>query len=109
MVHKRKNSAFNRDAFAPDAQVERIENSIIKQHKAQSFLFGLMVGFILNTILAVTLVSVQSEIDYKNSQTGIDEAIIAKISEIDAKLVSMETPIYIPKPGEEAKELNENN
>ena len=112
MVHKRKASAFNRDAFAPDAQVERVvqhADSIIKQHKAQSFLFGLMVGFILNTVLAVTLVSVQSEIDYRNSQAGIDDAIIAKISEIDAKLESMETPIYIPKPGEEAKELNENN
>jgi hypothetical protein len=109
MVHKRKNSSFNRDAFAPDAQVERIENFIIKQHKAQSFLFGLMAGFILNTVLAVTLVSVQSEIDYKNSQAGIDEAIKLKISEIDTKLQSMETLVYIPKPGEEAKELNENN
>ena len=111
MVHKRKASAFNRDAFAPDAQVERIENenSIIKQHKAQSFLFGLMVGFILNTVLAVTLVSVQSEIDYRNSQAGIDNAIIAKISQIDAKLQSMEIPVYVPNPGEEAKELNENN
>ena len=114
MVHKRKASAFNRDAFAPHAQVERIEhagdvNSIIKQHKAQSFLFGLMVGFILNTVLAVTLVSVQSEIDYKNSQAGIDDAIVSKIAEINAKLESMETPIYIPKAGEEAKELNENN
>jgi len=109
MVHKRKNSAFHRDAFAAPAQVERVdkESAIIKQHKSQSFLFGLMVGFILNTVLAVILVSVQSEIDYRNSQAGIDEAIKLKISEIDAKLQSMETPIYIPKPGEEAKEMNE--
>jgi ABC-type cobalt transport system substrate-binding protein len=111
MVRKRKNSAFHRDAFAAPAQVERVdkESAIIKQHKSQSFLFGLMVGFILNTVLAVTLVSVQSEIDYKNSQAGIDNAIKIKIAEISTKLESMETPIYIPKSGEEAKELNENN
>jgi hypothetical protein len=110
MVHKRKNSAFHRDAFAAPAQVERVvqhADSIIKQHKSQSFLFGLMVGFILNTVLAVTLVSVQSEIDYRNSQAGIDDAIKIKIAEINTKLESMEIPVHIPKPGEEAKEMNE--
>ena len=108
MVHKRKTSAFYRDNFADHAQMERIdnENSIIKQHKTQSFLFGLMVGFILNTVLAVTLVSVQSEIDYRNSQVGIDDAIKAKIAEIDTKLESM-GEFRAPESGEQAKELIE--
>jgi hypothetical protein len=113
MVHKRKNGGFNRDAFAPSAQVERVENAgnvnaVIKQHKSQSFLFGLMVGFILNTVLAVTLVSVQADIDYKNSQAGIDEVIKAKINAINTKLESMEEFSHVPAPGEEAKEMNEN-
>lgn len=113
MVHKRKNSAFYRDNFAPPAQVERVEhagdvNAVIKQHKSQSFLYGLMVGFILNTVLAVTLVSVQSEIDYKNSQAGIDEAIKTKIAEIDTKLSSMDE-FRVPESGEQAKELIESS
>ncbi len=114
MVHKRKNSTFNRDAFAPHAQVERVENAgnvnaVIKQHKSQSFLFGLMVGFILNTALAVLLVSVQADIDYKNSQAGVDEAIKAKINAISTKLESMEEFAHVPAVGEQAKELNESN
>ena len=108
MVHKRKSSAFNRDAFAPHAEMERVKNDVfLKQHKRQSFLFGIIIGFLLNTAVAVLLVSVQSEIEYKNSQAGIDDAIKIKIAEISTKLESMETPIYIPKPGEEAKEMND--
>lgn len=115
MVHKRKAGAYNRDAFANYAKVEPVVehagevNAVIKQHKSQSFLFGLMVGFILNTVLAVTLVSVQADIDYKNSQAGVDEAIKAKINAISTKLESMEEFAHVPAVGEQAKELNEGN
>ena len=118
MVHKRKNGTLNRDAFATYAKVERVEqvnhvdvanNAIVKQHKSQSFLFGLMVGFVLNTVLAILLVSTQAEIDYKNSQAGVDAAVSARITALTARLTDMEEFSHVPEPGEQAKELNENN
>jgi len=117
MVRKRDNSKFNRDAFAPAKEVERIEqvdyvaianNAVIKQHKTHSFLFGLMVGFILNTVLAITLISVQAEIDYKNSQAGIDQAVIEKIRQINTRLETLDE-FRVPDSGEEAKAMNESS
>ena len=102
MVGKRKNSSLSLTPVQQD-----IINNFVRAEKRSAMLIGLVVGFILNTVLAVTLVIVQSEIDYRNSQVGIDQAVKAKIAEINTKLETMEDFSHVPEPGEEAKEMNE--
>lgn len=102
MVRKRKSSSLS---LTPVQQ--EIVYNFVRAEKRSALLTGLIIGFILNTVLAVTLVTVQSEIDYKNSQIGIDEAVKAKIAEINTKLETMEEFSHVPESGEEAKEMNE--
>lgn len=102
MVGKRKNFSLS---LTPVQQ--EIINNFVRAEKRSALLLGLIIGFILNTVLAVTLVSVQSEIDYRNSQMGIDDVVKAKIAEINTKLETMEQFSHVPASGEEAKEMNE--
>ena len=113
MVRKGKNSAFNRDAFSPAAKVERvtvpedIHHATVKHHKSSAFMWGLVIGFVLNTLLSITLVYTYVESSTRTSEQGIDELVKTKVNEIGSRIEAMENYVHIPAPGEEAKEMND--
>ena len=115
MVRKGKNSAFNRDAFSPSTKGERvtvpedIHHATVKHHKSSAFMWGLVIGFVLNTLISITLVTVYVESNNRSSEQAIDGLIKTKIDEIGARLESMENYVDLPESGEEAKAMNESS
>lgn len=115
MVSKRKNSAFNRDAFSPAAKVERVSipedvhHATVKHHRYSGFVWGLVIGFVLNTLISITLVTVYVESNNRSSEQAINGLIEAKVNEIGNRLEAMESFAHVPVPGEEAKAMNESS
>lgn len=115
MVSKRKNGAFNRDNFSVAPQVERIgvpeeiHHATVKHHKSSSFAWGLVAGFVLNTLISIALVYTYVESNNRASQEAIDGLIRDKVNEIGDRLETMEGYVRLPTAGEEAKALNENS
>ncbi len=107
MVSKRKNSTFNRDAFSMDKRSEQIDEKIhhatVKHHRASAFMWGIVLGFILNTVIAVILAYTYSEVSGSTITARIVEN---RLSNLDRELDAMEEMVS-PIPGKAAKELNE--